>query len=320
MEPLLNVSNRFTLFPVKYPDIYKAYKQAQNSYWTAGEIDYSADLNDWEKLDKDEKFFIENILAFFAGSDGIVIENLLSNFCKEVELPEARCFYAFQSAIESVHSEVYSLLIETYINDAKKKDKLFNSIQKIPSIRKKAEWAVKWINDSDSFAERLVAFAVVEGIFFSGAFCAIFWLKNKGKMVKSLGHSNELIARDEGMHTAFAVLLYQHLKKKLSQERIEQIVKDAVNIEEEFICKSLPCNLIGMNAKKMSQYIQFVADRLITQLGYSKVYKVENPFSFMETLCLDGKTNFFEKRVSEYKNPSEVSSKGSRNFELDDDF
>lgn len=320
MEPILHSSNRFTLFPIKYPDIYKAYKQAQNSYWTAGEIDYAADLNDWEKLDKDEKFFIENILAFFAGSDGIVIENLLSNFCKEVELPEARCFYAFQSAIESVHSEVYSLLIETYINDTKKKDKLFNSIQKIPSIRKKAEWAVKWINQSDLFAERLVAFAVVEGIFFSGAFCAIFWLKNKGKMVKSLGHSNELIARDEGMHTAFAVLLYQHLKKKLSQEKIEEIVKDAVSIEEEFICKSLPCNLIGMNSKRMSQYIQFVADRLITQLGYSKVYKVENPFSFMETLCLDGKTNFFEKRVSEYKNPSEVSNKGSRKFVLDDDF
>ena len=320
MEPLLNTSNRFTLFPIKYPDIYKAYKQAQNSYWTAGEIDYSADLNDWEKLDKKERFFIENILAFFAGSDGIVIENLLSNFCKEVEAPEARCFYAFQSAIEAVHSEVYSLLIETYIKDSKKKDKLFNSIQKIPSIRKKAEWAIKWINNSDSFAKRLVAFAIVEGIFFSGAFCAIFWLKNKGKMIKSLGHSNELIARDEGMHTDFAVLLYQHLKKKLTQQQINEIFKEAVKIEEEFICKSLPCNLIGMNSMLMRQYIQFVADRLITQLGYSKIYKASNPFLFMETICLDGKTNFFEKRVTEYKNPSEVSSKSSRSFALSEDF
>ncbi len=312
--------NRFTLFPLKYPELYKAYQQAQNSYWTAGEIDFSADKNDWNKLTKNERFFIENILAFFAGSDGIVLENLMGQFCQDVEFPEARCFYAFQSAIEAVHSEVYSLLIETYITDQKRKNKLFNAIETIPAIRKKALWALKWINNKNSFAERLVAFAIVEGIFFSGSFCAIFWLKNRGKMVKSLGHSNELIARDEGMHCDFAVLLYKYCKNKLSQKRIEEIMKNAVDIESEFICESLPCRLIGMNSDLMKQYIKFVADRLITQLGYKKIYNTTNPFQFMEVVCLDGKTNFFEKRVSEYKNPSQVSKKEDRIFELDDDF
>ena len=310
-------ANRFTIFPTQCQDIWEAYKKHLRAFWTAEEIDFSADKDDWDNLNKDEKFFLENILAFFAGSDGIVLENLVQNFYTEVQVPEARCFYGFQIAMENIHSETYSLLIETYISNPSRKKELFEAITTIPCIKKKADWALKWINKQNSFAERLVAFAVVEGIFFSGSFCAIFWLKSRGKMVKALGTSNELISRDEGMHTDFAVLIYSKLNNKLSQDRIEEIVKDAVNIETEFICDSLPCSLLGMNSVLMSEYIQFVADRLITQLGYSKIYKAKNPFDFMDLINLEGKSNFFEKRVTEYQLASQVST--DKKFELDDE-
>ena len=317
-EPILKEqNNRFTLFPIKYNDIWEAYKNQQKAIWTADEIDYLADLNDWETLKPEEKTFIENILAFFAGSDGIVLENLVTKFCKEIQIPEVRSAYTFQAYMENVHSEVYSLLIDTYIKDNKRKEECFNAIETIPAIKKKADWALKWINDDKSFAERLVAFSCVEGIFFSGAFCAIFWLKSKGKMVKSLGKSNELIARDEGMHTDFAVLLYSKLINKLDKEVIYDIIKEAVNIEKEFICDSLKCKLIGMNSDLMSEYIEFVADRLLTQLGYDKYYNKSNPFGFMNSMNLDGKTNFFEQRVTEYRIEQDASMK---NFVIDDDF
>ena len=312
-------SNRFTLFPIKWKDIWKAYETHKNAFWTAQEIDYSADLDDWNKLSKDEKYFIEQILAFFAGSDGIVLENLISNFCREIQIPEVRCFYGFQAMMENIHSEVYSLLIDTFVKDTKRKTELFNAIETIPSVAKKAKWTLKWVNDTNPFSERLVAFAAVEGIFFSGSFCAIFWLKDRGLMTKSLGKSNELIARDEGLHTDFAVLLYKYIQKKLSQERIEEIIREAVEIEENFICDSLPCRLIGMNSNLMKKYIQFVADRLMTQLGYQKIFNSKNPFQFMEALSLDGKTNFFEQRVTEYQLANN-SNNTCRNFELDDDF
>ena len=317
-EPILKEqNNRFTLFPIKYNDIWEAYKNQQNAIWTADEIDYLADLNDWETLKPEEKTFIENILAFFAGSDGIVLENLVTKFCKEIQIPEVRSAYTFQAYMENVHSEVYSLLIDTYIKDNKRKEECFNAIETIPAIKKKADWALKWINDDKSFAERLVAFSIVEGVFFSGSFCAIFWLKSKGKMVKSLGKSNELIARDEGMHTDFAVLLYSKLINKLDKEVIYDIIKEAVNIEKEFICDSLKCKLIGMNSDLMSEYIEFVADRLLTQLGYDKYYNKSNPFGFMNSMNLDGKTNFFEQRVTEYRIEQDASMK---NFVIDDDF
>ena len=312
---------RFTVFPIQYHDIWRAYKQHINAFWTAEEIDFSADKKDWDNLNKDERYFIENILAFFAGSDGIVLENLVENFCKEVQIPEARCFYGFQAMIENIHGEVYSLLIDTYIDNPKHKDKLFRAIETIPCIKKKAEWALKWINSETPFAERLVAFAVVEGIFFSGSFCSIFWLKSRGKMVTALGTSNELIARDEGMHTDFAILLYtKYIENKLSYEKIKEIIMKAVEIEEEFICDSLPCKLIGMNSDLMREYIKFVADRLITQLGYSKIYGTNNPFDFMDNINLDGKTNFFEKRVTEYQKATQVSNADDRKFALNDDF
>ena len=317
-EPILKEqNNRFTLFPIKYNDIWEAYKNQQKAIWTADEIDYLADLNDWETLKPEEKTFIENILAFFAGSDGIVLENLVTKFCKEIQIPEVRSAYTFQAYMENVHSEVYSLLIDTYIKDNKRKEECFNAIETIPAIKKKADWALKWINDDKSFAERLVAFSIVEGLFFSGSFCAIFWLKSKGKMVKSLGKSNELIARDEGMHTDFAVLLYSKLINKLDKEVIYDIIKEAVNIEKEFICDSLKCKLIGMNSDLMSEYIEFVADRLLTQLGYDKYYNKSNPFGFMNSMNLDGKTNFFEQRVTEYRIEQDASMK---NFVIDDDF
>lgn len=317
-EPILKEqNNRFTLFPIKYNDIWEAYKNQQKAIWTADEIDYLADLNDWETLKPEEKTFIENILAFFAGSDGIVLENLVTKFCKEIQIPEVRSAYTFQAYMENVHSEVYSLLIDTYIKDNKRKEECFNAIETIPAIKKKADWALKWINDDKSFAERLVAFSIVEGVFFSGSFCAIFWLKSKGKMVKSLGKSNELIARDEGMHTDFAVLLYSKLINKLDKEVIYDIIKEAVNIEKEFICDSLKCKLIGMNSDLMSEYIEFVADRLLTQLGYDKYYNKSNPFGFMNSMNLDGKTNFFEQRVTEYRIEQDASMK---NFVIDDDF
>lgn len=318
-EPLLNEEhNRYTLFPIQWPSIWKAYKTQKDAFWTAEEIDYVADKKDWNTLSDNEKYFIEHILAFFAGSDGIVLENLVQNFCSEVKVAEARCAYAFQAMMENVHSEVYSLLIDTYVDGKERKEKLFNAIETIPCVQEKAEWAIKWINSERSFAERLVAFAVVEGIFFSGSFCAIFWLKSRGKMVKALGTSNELIARDEGMHTDFAILLYGHLNDKLSEEVVHQIFKEAVEIEQKFICESLPCNLIGMNKELMSQYIEFVADRLLTQLNYEKIYNSKNPFSFMNKTNLDGKSNFFEKRVSEYQLSSGKIK--LNNLELDDDF
>lgn len=316
-EPLLKEDNsRFTQLPIKFPALQKAYENHESMFWSAKEIDYAADYADWETLTKDEKYFIEHILAFFAGSDGIVLENLITNFCVEVKATEARNFYAFQSMIENVHGITYALLIETYVKDPKRKEELFNAIDTIPCVNKKANWAMKWLDNSRPFEERVIAFAIVEGVFFSGSFCAIFWLKNRNKMTKALGKSNELIARDEGLHQDFAVLIYEHLLNKVSQERIEEIIKEAVEIEEEFICESLPCRLIGMNSNLMREYIKYVADRLLVQLKFQKIYNVENPFDFMKNMCLDGKTNFFEARTTEYNHASIVkSTKDSWNFE-----
>lgn len=298
---------RFVLFPLKYHDIWEMYKKAEHSFWTAEEIDLVQDLTDWnEKLNDNEKHYIKNVLAFFAASDGIVNENLAENFLKEVQYPEAKCFYGFQIAMENVHSETYSLLIDTYIKDLQERDKLFKAIDTIPSVKKKAEWALKWIS-SESFAERLVAFAAVEGIFFSGSFCSIFWLKKRGLM-PGLSFSNELISRDEGLHCSFATLLYtKYVKNKLSPDRVKEIICEAVEIEKEFVEDSLPVSLIGMNAKLMKQYIEFVADYWLVDLGCGRVYNSENPFDFMDMLSLQGKTNFFENRVSEYKKPSDRS-------------
>jgi len=288
------------MFPIQDDDIWKLYKKMMDCFWKAEEINFSKDKVHWEKLSDNEQFFIKMILAFFAASDGIVIENLGARFMSEVQLPEARAAYGFQLMIENIHSEVYSLLIDTYIKNEEEKTKLFQALDNFPCIRKKADWAIKWINDRrSSFATRLLAFACVEGIFFSGAFCSIYWLKKRGLM-PGLTFSNELIARDEGMHTDLAVLLFSKLQKKLNRTRVHDIVKEAVSIEKEFICDALPCNLIGMNAKLMSQYIEFVADRLLVQLGYPKLWDVECPFDFMEMISLEGKTNFFEKRVGDY--------------------
>uniref|UniRef100_A0A6C0IWQ6 Uncharacterized protein n=1 Tax=viral metagenome TaxID=1070528 RepID=A0A6C0IWQ6_9ZZZZ len=292
--------NRFVLFPIKHKNIWDAYKKQKACFWTAEEIDLSRDLNDWNKLTDNEHYFIKNILAFFAGSDGIVLENLGRRFLDEVQIAEARCFYGFQLMMENIHSETYSLLIDKYINSEEEKTHLFNSIATIPPIAKKAKWALKWVEDKDSnFATRLVAFACVEGIFFSGSFCAIYWLKKRGLM-PGLTFSNELISRDEGLHTDFACLMYSMLNNKLSKEIIISIIGEAVIIEKEFINESIPCNLIGMNAGLMSDYIEYVADRLLIQLGYDKLYNTENPFDFMELISIEGKTNFFEKRVAEY--------------------
>jgi len=316
-EPILQAdSTRFTTFPIRYPEIWKAYEDHKNAFWTAQEIDYSADKEDWLKLSNDERYFIEHILAFFAGSDGIVLENLVTTFCTEVQIPEARCFYGFQVAMENIHSEVYSLLIETFVADADRKMMLFQAIDTIPCVAKKAAWALDWIDVKKPFAARLVAFAVVEGVFFSGSFCAIFWLKSRGLMVKALGTSNELIARDEGLHTDFAVLLYGMLQNKLESADVLEIITSAVTIEEEFITESLPCRLIGMNQTLMKQYIRFVADRLLMQLGEASYYNELNPFDFMTLNSLDGKTNFFEKRVTEYT----VSNSDTTEFKMDDDF
>jgi ribonucleotide reductase beta subunit family protein with ferritin-like domain len=300
-EPLLTEDdNRFVMFPIKDKDIWKMYKKQVDCFWRAEEIDLSKDIKDWEKLTPNEKHFLSMILAFFAASDGIVLENLGMRFMSEVQLAEARAFYGFQIAMENIHSETYSLLIDTYIKDETEKTKLFNALNEYPCIRKKADWALKWINDKrSSFATRLVAFACVEGIFFSGSFCSIFWLKKRGLM-PGLTFSNELISRDEALHTEFAVLLYNKLNKKMNKSRINEIIKEAVEIEKEFIIEALPCKLIGMNSKLMSEYIEFVADRLVIQLGYEKIYKTANPFSFMEMISIEGKTNFFEKRISEY--------------------
>jgi len=318
MEHILQENkDRFVMFPLKYHDIWDMYKQAEHSFWTAEEIDLAQDLTDWnEKLNDNEKHFIKMVLAFFAASDGIVNENLAENFLKEVQYPEAKSFYGFQIAMENVHSETYSLLIDTYIKDSEEKDKLFHAIDNYPSIMKKADWALKWIN-SESFAERLIAFAAVEGIFFSGSFCSIFWLKKRGLM-PGLSFSNELISRDEGLHCEFACLLHnRYIQNKVSHERIKEIIISAVDIEREFITESLPVSLIGMNGKLMEQYIEFTADFWLQALGCQKVYNVENPFDFMDMISLQGKTNFFEKRVAEYQ---KVSDKAIDFDNLDDDF
>ena len=306
-EPLLEDNpNRYVMFPIKDHDIWHLYKKMFDCMWRAEEIDLSKDMVHWEKLTDNEKHFIKMILAFFAASDGIVVENLGMRFLSEVQLPEARTAYGFQLMMENVHSETYSLLIDTYIKDKAEKSQLFEALNNFPCIKKKGDWAIKWINDKrSSFAARLVAFACVEGIFFSGAFCSIYWLKKRGLM-PGLTFSNELISRDEGMHTDLAVMLFHKLNKKLNKQKIKEIVKEAVQIEKEFICEALPCKLIGMNSKLMSQYIEFVADRLLLQLGCTKEYKSENPFDFMEMISLEGKTNFFEKRVSDYSLSSDT--------------
>jgi ribonucleoside-diphosphate reductase beta chain len=319
MEMLLKENkDRFVLFPVQHHEIWKMYKKAEASFWTAEEVDLSHDLKDWERLNRGERHFISHVLAFFAASDGIVNENLAINFIREVQIPEARCFYGFQIMMENIHSETYSLLIDTYIKDAIEKQKLFRAIETVPCVKKKAEWALRWISRG-SFAERLVAFAAVEGIFFSGSFCSIFWLKKRGLM-PGLSFSNELISRDEGLHCDFACLLYGMLQEKLPESKIHEIIGNAVEIEKEFVVDALPVDLIGMNSKLMCQYIEFVADRLIVALGYSKKYRAQNPFDFMELISLQGKTNFFEKRVGEYQKANVLSQKEDYAFSLDADF
>jgi ribonucleoside-diphosphate reductase beta chain len=310
--------DRFVILPIKYPAIWEMYKKAEASFWTAEEIDLSDDMKHWENLNPGEKHFISHILAFFAASDGIVNENLAINFMSEVQLPEARCFYGFQIMMENIHSETYALLIDTYIKDPAEKDRLFHAIDTVPCVGKKAEWALRWINNG-SFAERLIAFAAVEGIFFSGSFCSIFWLKKRGLM-PGLTFSNELISRDEGSHCEFACMLYKMLDVKLSTEDATKIITDAVEIEKEFVSDALPVSLIGMNAKMMSQYIEFVADRWLDELGYPKVYGASNPFDFMEMISLQGKTNFFEKRVGDYQKSGVMNSAESKAFSLDEDF
>eukprot|EP00245_Coleochaete_scutata_P006491 TRINITY_DN20957_c0_g1_i1.p1 TRINITY_DN20957_c0_g1~~TRINITY_DN20957_c0_g1_i1.p1 ORF type:complete len:378 (+),score=80.81 TRINITY_DN20957_c0_g1_i1:142-1134(+) len=324
VEPLLRDNpNRFCMFPIQYKAIWEMYKKAEASFWTAEEVDLSQDVQHWENLDKNEKHFISHILAFFASSDGIVLENLANRFMKEIQVPEARAFYGFQIAIENIHSEMYSLLLETYIRDNAEKARLFNAIETIPCVARKADWAMKWISSGKTFAERLVAFACVEGIFFSGSFCAIFWLKKRGIM-PGLTFSNELISRDEGLHCDFACTLYSLLQNKLPSATILEIVCDAVEIEKDFVCEALSCALVGMNKALMSQYIDFVADRLLVTLGLPKHYKTSNPFDFMELISLQGKTNFFEKRVGEYQKASVMAglnkADGGFNFTTDDDF
>ena len=317
-EPLLAVDvNRFVMFPIAHDDIWQMYKKQVDCFWRAEEINLTKDLTDWEGLQNEEKHFVSMILAFFAASDGIVLENLASRFMNEVQVAEARAFYGFQIAMENIHSHTYSLLIETYIKDSLEKERLFHAIENFPCIKKKSDWAQKWMNDNrSSFATRLVAFACVEGIFFSGAFCSIFWLKKRG-LLPGLTFSNELISRDEALHCEFAILLYSKLLKKMDKNRIHEIIKEAVDIESEFICEALPCRLIGMNSELMTQYIQFVADRLCVQLGYKKIYNVTNCFDWMETISLQSKCNFFDKQVSEYALANKNTEKA---FEFSEDF
>lgn len=321
-EPILAENkDRFVLFPIKYNDIWEFYKKSEASFWTAEEIDLSQDLTDWNnKLNDNERHFIKHVLAFFAASDGIVNENLAINFLNEVQYPEARCFYGFQIMMENIHSETYSLLIDSYIKDPVEKDRLFHAVDTVPCVGKKAEWALRWISNG-SFAERLIAFAAVEGIFFSGSFCSIFWLKKRGLM-PGLSFSNELISRDEGLHCDFACLLYtNHVKNQLPKEQVTKIITDAVAIEKEFVSDAIPVKLIGMNADLMCQYIEFVADRLLVALGCAKFYNAANPFDFMEMISLQGKTNFFEKRVAEYQKAGVMNKKEENNvFNLDEDF
>ena len=320
-EPILKENpKRFVLFPIQHADIWEMYKKQEASIWTAEELDLSPDLIDWEnKLNDDEKFFIKHVLAFFAASDGIVNENLAENFLSEVQYTEAKFFYGFQIMMENIHSETYSLLIDTYIKDSKEKDYLFNAIETFEPVKKKADWAMRWI-ENGSYAERLIAFAAVEGIFFSGSFCSIFWLKKRGLM-PGLTFSNELISRDEGLHCDFACMLYNnHLVNQLEKENVQEIIADAVEIEKEFVTESLPVRLIGMNSDLMSQYIEFVADRLLVELGNNKIYNTSNPFDFMDMINLQGKTNFFEKRVGEYQKAGVLNSNDNNNFSLDADF
>lgn len=316
-EPLLDASTtRFVLFPIKYHDIWAMYKKAESSFWTAEEIDLSKDMADWARLTADEQHFIKHVLAFFAASDGIVGENLASRFIVDVQIPEARLFYGFQLMIEGIHAEVYSLLLDTYIRDPVEKARLFDAINGVPSIKRKAEWALRWISDTASFGERLVAFAAVEGIFFSGAFASIFWLKKRGLM-PGLSFSNELISRDEGLHCQHACLLFSHLRAKPTT--VHEIIREAVAIEHEFVSESLPVDVIGINSRLMCQYIEFVADHLLVQLGVPKLYNAANPFDFMELISLEGKTNFFEKRVGEYK-LSRVGNSAGDVFSTNEDF
>lgn len=315
-EPMLNDANkRYTLFPIQHPEIWDMYKKAESSFWKVEEVDLGSDLTDWENLTDNERHFIKHVLAFFAASDGIVNENLVDNMLQKIVWQEAKCFYGFQVAMENIHSLMYSLLIDTYVSDTSEKEKLFNAIETLPAVKRKAEWAIRWINNKDaSFAQLLVAFAVVEGIFFSGSFCAIFWLKKQGKM-PGLTFANELISKDEGLHAEFACLLYSMLENKLSTEEVHSIVKDAVECEDDFITDALSVDLLGMNTILMSQYIKYVADYLLDMLNVPKLYNVSLPFDFMTMQSLNGKTNFFEKRVGEYK-----KSAGGHKFSTDDEF
>lgn len=319
-EPILQENkDRFVLFPITHPDIWRMYKQAVASFWTAEEIDLTTDLHDWaNRLNEDEKHFIKHVLAFFAASDGIVNENLAVNFMSEVQYPEARCFYGFQIMIENIHSEAYSLLIDTYIKNNQEKERLFHALDTLPCVSQKGQWALRWISQG-SFAERLIAFAAVEGIFFSGSFCSIFWLKKRGLM-PGLSFANELISRDEGLHCDFACLLYSQLRHPLAESAVQAIIRHAVEIEKDFVVDALPVKLIGMNATLMCQYIECVADRLLIALGCSKIYHAANPFDFMELISLQGKTNFFERRVSEYQKSGVMSTKDNHVFTLSEEF
>lgn len=324
-DPLLMENpRRFVMFPIQYPEFWEMYKKHEASFWTAEEVDLSQDMKDWEKLSEHEQHFIKHVLAFFAASDGIVNENIASQFSTEIQIPEARAFYGFQMAMENIHSETYSLLIEQYIRDPEEKFRLFDAIQTIPAVKEKAEWALQWMNTENSFAERVIAFAAVEGILFSGSFCAIYWLKKRGLM-PGLTFSNELISRDEGLHAEFACLIYSTLQNPLPNDVVHHIIAGAVDAERQFICEALSCDLIGMNSELMTRYIEFVADRLLTALGHSKLYNATNPFDWMELISLQGKTNFFEKRVGEYQKAGvmkacEEGQEDSRGFALDIDF
>ncbi|PAA85806.1 hypothetical protein BOX15_Mlig028001g2, partial [Macrostomum lignano] len=323
-EPLLKENpHRFVIMPIQYHDIWQMYKKAVASFWTVEEVDLSKDLEDWKQLTDNERHFVSYVLAFFAASDGIVNENLVERFAQEVQIPEARCFYGFQIMIENIHSEMYSLLIDSYVRDPAQRDLLFNAIETLPPVRQKADWALNWISHKRAtFGERVVAFAAVEGIFFSGSFAAVFWLKKRGLM-PGLTFSNELISRDEGLHTDFACLMFRHLQRPPSSQRIEEIIRDAVRIEQSFLTEALPVSLIGMNCASMCRYIEFVADRLLTELNCPKAFNSENPFDFMENISLEGKTNFFEKRVGEYQKAgvmSRVMGQNDREFKLDADF
>jgi ribonucleotide reductase beta subunit family protein with ferritin-like domain len=321
VEPILRENpNRFTLFPIMKPKLYKHYKNALSVFWVVEEVPLDKDKKDWEKLTDNERFFIKNVLAFFAGSDGIVQENLAARFMKEVQLPEARNYYSVQMMAEAVHSEMYSLLIDTYIDDKEEKLKLFRAIHTIPCVKLKADWAQKWIESKDEdFATRLLAFAVVEGLFFSAAFCSIYWIKERG-ILPGLTTSNEFIQKDESLHVQFAIALYEEIEKKLPKAKVHKIIREAVEIEKEFITESIPCSMIGMNAELMTQYIKFCADRLSTQLGYGKIYSVNNPFDFMERISLEGKDNFFEKRVTNYAKAGVGKTADEMSFSLDAEF